>query len=185
MNNSESNKQAAGSHTPGPWHVGDKVGRAIYGADDSVVAMCDSMGEAVSDDANARRIVACVNYCDGADTNALELDAKTGRTASVVLPQLTENVIALESQRDQLATKVDDIELALLAENQKRQDVERERDQLRGALELMLERVPEPPEANCSCHRSPPCNDCIEYGGEREAFEFAKDVVAAANGDAA
>lgn len=98
------------------------------------------------------------------------------------MEQLLHNVLA---ERDHLATKVADLELALFAENQKRQDVERERDQLRGALELMLERVPEPPEANCSCHLSPPCNDCIEYGGEREAFEFAKDVVAAANGDAA
>lgn len=72
-----------------------------------------------------------------------------------------------------------DLELALFAENQKRQDVERERDQLRVALELMLDRIPEPPEANCSCHLSPPCNDCIEYGGEREAFESAKDAIAA------
>jgi hypothetical protein len=42
------------------------------------------------------------------------------------------------------------------------------------ALELMLEVIPEPPEANCSCHISPPCNDCVDYSGEREAFDFAR-----------
>lgn len=46
------------------------------------------------------------------------------------------------------------------------------------ALELMLERIAEPPEANCSCHISPPCNDCVDYSGEREAFECAKDALA-------
>lgn len=97
------------------------------------------------------------------------------------MEQLLHNV---QAERDHLATKVADLELALFAENQKRADVERERDQLRGALELMLERVPEPPEANCSCHLSPPCNDCVDYGGEREAFEFAKNAIAAVKGDA-
>ncbi len=24
------------------------------------------------------------------------------------------------------------------------------------------------PDSNCSCHISPPCNDCVEYGGIRE-----------------
>lgn len=45
---------------------------------------------------------------------------------------------------------------------------------LQGALDLMLERIAEPPEPDCSCHLSPPCNDCVEFGGEREAFEVAK-----------
>lgn len=52
------------------------------------------------------------------------------------------------------------------------------------ALELMLERIAEPPEANCSCHISPPCNDCVDYYGEREAFEFAKSALASAEGGA-
>ena len=52
-------------------------------------------------------------------------------------------------------------------------------DRVLSALELMLERLPEPPEANCSCHLWPPCNDCTDYGGEREAFEEAKAAIAA------
>lgn len=142
MNNSESNKQVAGSHTPGPWRIDEhrniKTGNSetlLLGGVATPMTLGDDMREGW---ANARRIVACVNYCDGADTNALELDTKTGRTASVVLPQLTEKVIALESQRDQLATKVADLELALFADNQKRSDVERERDQLLKALDKLL-----------------------------------------------
>ena len=53
------------------------------------------------------------------------------------------------------------------------------------ALELMLEAIPEPPEANCSCHISPPCNDCVDYAGEREAFDFARSALEKAReGDA-
>ena len=57
--------------------------------------------------------------------------------------------------------------------------------ELLAALEMMLEAVPEPPEANCSCHLCAPCGDCVEYSGEREAFEFAKDAIAKAKGGAA
>jgi hypothetical protein len=53
-----------------------------------------------------------------------------------------------------------------------------QRDELLGVLELFMERVDEPPEANCSCHISPPCNDCVENWGLREAFSDAKEAIA-------
>mgnify|MGYP003440094360 FL=1 len=53
---------------------------------------------------------------------------------------------------------------------------------LLAALELMVERIQEPPSANCSCFLSPPCSDCVNYGGEREAFEAAHAAIAAALG---
>lgn len=34
------------THTPGPWKVGRKVSRAVYGADETPICACDSMGEA-------------------------------------------------------------------------------------------------------------------------------------------
>jgi len=55
-----------------------------------------------------------------------------------------------------------------------------QRDELLVALELFMERVDEPPEANCSCHLSPPCNDCVENWGLREAFSAAKEAIAKA-----
>lgn len=81
-------------HTPEPWHVGRKLAIGVYGPDDdSVIAMCDSMGEAASDKANARRIVACVNACAGIDTAQLETEA------GKLFPQPR----LLTAQRDELA----------------------------------------------------------------------------------
>ena len=64
-------------------------------------------------------------------------------------------------------------------------DLSAQRDELLVALEMMLEIVNEPPEANCSCHICAPCGDCVEHSGEREAFELAKYAVAKAKGGAA
>lgn len=50
-------------------------------------------------------------------------------------------------------------------------------ESLRAALELLMERIDEPPKPNCSCHLSPPCEDCAEYGGLRKAFEFAREAL--------
>jgi hypothetical protein len=52
---------------------------------------------------------------------------------------------------------------------------------LLSALEELLERMAVP-DSNCSCHISPPCNDCVEYGGLRETMEFARRVIATATG---
>ena len=48
------------------------------------------------------------------------------------------------------------------------------------ALEHLLNMTGEPPDRNCSCHISPPCNDCVDYSGWRDAFEFASSVIAKA-----
>jgi hypothetical protein len=46
------------------------------------------------------------------------------------------------------------------------------------ALALFLEVTPEPPDRNCFCHLSPPCNDCVEYAGLRDAFEAGRAALA-------
>lgn len=43
-----------------------------------------------------------------------------------------------------------------------------------GALQELLDATDEPPEANCSCHMSPPCSDCIDFGHIREAIATAR-----------
>lgn len=53
----------------------------------------------------------------------------------------------------------------------------RQRDAALGGLELFMEVIDRPPERNCSCHISPPCKDCVENSGLREAFEYAERVI--------
>ncbi len=33
-----------------------------------------------------------------------------------------------------------------------------------------------PPDSNCSCHISPPCNDCVDFAGQREAKQRWEDA---------
>lgn len=48
-----------------------------------------------------------------------------------------------------------------------------------GALaEMVTECVDAPPIKNCSCHISPPCNDCIENTGLRELFDDVRAIIA-------
>lgn len=48
--------------------------------------------------------------------------------------------------------------------------------------ELVMEGVPS--ERECSCHISPPCGDCVDYGGQREAADEWDEAVKPFNGDA-
>ncbi|MBP6421584.1 MAG: hypothetical protein KA271_01695 [Propionivibrio sp.] len=52
-----------------------------------------------------------------------------------------------------------------------------QRDKLLAALSELIEVTDEPPESNCSCHISPPCNDCVEYSGIRRALECARAAI--------
>jgi len=47
-----------------------------------------------------------------------------------------------------------------------------------------LEEITDVPERNCSCHISPPCSDCVEYGAIREAMENTRTLIAKAEGRA-
>ncbi|CAA2393602.1 hypothetical protein [Xanthomonas phage Tabio] len=48
---------------------------------------------------------------------------------------------------------------------------------LEAALRLMMDAVGQPPKPNCSCHLSPPCSDCVEWGGLREAWADAESAL--------
>lgn len=58
-------------------------------------------------------------------------------------------------------------------------ELRRQLDRVTWALEHLLERGIAPPDRNCSCHISPPCNDCVEWSGLREAVEHAESALAA------
>ena len=66
-----------------------------------------------------------------------------------------------------------------------------DRLRLRGLFQKVSDNV-EYPEPHCYCHKSPPCNDCVENGGVREVLDAIKQalttppppVVAKADADA-
>lgn len=61
-------------------------------------------------------------------------------------------------------------------------ELEQQRDKLLAALELIMERMELPPDTDCYCHISPPCHDCVENSGIREAIELAESTLAEVRG---
>lgn len=49
---------------------------------------------------------------------------------------------------------------------------------LEAALERLLEVIETPPAPNCGCHISPPCSDCVDWAGLREAIADAESAMA-------
>ncbi len=43
-------------------------------------------------------------------------------------------------------------------------------------IEELLDHVPTPPDRNCSCHISPPCNDCVEHSRLRALLKDASQA---------
>lgn len=81
--------QRGAVHTAGSWHTGiGKAARIVYAPDGWAVA--DAVvshgrhGDVEVSKANAARIVACVNACEGIDTGALSAQAKCGGMRAVV-----------------------------------------------------------------------------------------------------
>ncbi len=54
-----------------------------------------------------------------------------------------------------------------------------ERDRLKIYADHLLDCIEPPPDKNCSCHISPPCSDCVDYGGLRNAIADMKSVIGA------
>lgn len=53
---------------------------------------------------------------------------------------------------------------------------------LRELAGMVLETVPEPPPANCTCHVAPPCLDCTDHWALRELFAAARAAIASTEG---
>lgn len=102
-------EQSSGTHTPGPWRIHDTG--SIYSGP---LYVASTVGE--SEQANARRIVACVNACEGVSTKALELLAAGGKISFG----------NLEAERDRLAEQVRRLREALefiREESARREDI--------------------------------------------------------------
>lgn len=93
-------------HTKEPWKTG-KNGKPFFVGDSSILgvkegnefilAQCNHNFEELSK-ANARRIVACVNACEGIPTKDLEVNS--GAVLDLVLPNLLARAETAEADRD-------------------------------------------------------------------------------------
>lgn len=54
---------------------------------------------------------------------------------------------------------------------------------MRDALQDLIDNYPYVPERNCSCHLSPPCNDCVDWSGSRESIRRARELIKAHDDD--
>lgn len=55
--------------------------------------------------------------------------------------------------------------------------VEAERAAAKSVIQGFLDYAEEPPAPNCSCHISPPCEDCVSYSALREVFDSARAIM--------
>lgn len=99
MDDSSVSSSKVGASTAGPWFVDVKNGKrsvTIRAGKTGLISIA-SVSANVDREANARRIVACVNVCVGLPTEALEklFAAKSGKPIDYV---------RLKQQRDELAT---------------------------------------------------------------------------------
>lgn len=107
------------SHTPEPWEAYE--GEEGYG----ITSVCGGYYGDIENEADARRIVACVNACAGIDTDVLEHASNFGAAG-------IQTIASVRKQRDELFSKLDKMEgRATRAEVQ--------RDELLAALKLMVE----------------------------------------------
>ena len=83
----------------------------------------------------------------------------------------------LERERDELKRQLAELKGGLTYRNSLVCHLEKQLAEYKGLLSNLMEVVEEPPESNCSCHISPPCSDCIEWSGLREALSEARTAM--------
>lgn len=123
-------ERTEGMHTPEPWKVdpddrpGYEWNNHIVSATDPNQTICfmthDNTPENIEGEANARRIVACVNACKGIKTESLEMEV-----LSWITDETGEN--PMRRERDELLE-------ARRACGERLIEVEQERDELRAEL---------------------------------------------------
>lgn len=119
-------------HSKTPWRVSDKSKRVVcYGHDEVVI----------NSEANARRIVACVNACEGLSTDLLEKAAITAAHIEA-RERLSFCTQQIEAERDELQSQLEAERASLLAENQRKQQLEQQVEELVGVLERLCTHKP-------------------------------------------
>ena len=104
-------------HTKEPWRVSDKSKRVVcYGHDEVVI----------NSEANARRIVACINAMAGIDNdNVLFRRGSIGTVRKHIVTQQVQ-IEKLTAQRDELQSQLATERASLFAESQRKQQLEQQ-----------------------------------------------------------
>jgi hypothetical protein len=124
---------------------------------------------------------------DGSDGFVIAFDEKLTIAAFAQLEQQRDDIhknytdlafrlTDVEQQRDELQEKLAISEVMY----QSGAHYQAKCEELLTALIELVEMSEEPPERNCSCHINPPCRDCVNYSGIREALECARKAIAKA-----
>ena len=92
------------NHTPEPWETVKfyMSGRRVGVDSGTGEAICYFHNDGEKAKANARRIVACVNWCAGNSTEGMERAVEIGRPYSVERDKAIERELELTKQRDDL-----------------------------------------------------------------------------------
>lgn len=117
-------------HTPEPWVRGDRLLDIVSSKGNLVARLAGTVGKCEIEDANLRRIVACVNACRGLPTDELE---QKGLVAAVGTQLLASDDRAEGQEREirKLARTTADAENKLA-------DVLNQCDELLAALEIIV-----------------------------------------------
>lgn len=88
------------SHTQEPWKVeGGNILVAVAKPKLSLLAVDQDGYAIILSEEDARRIVACVNYCESLDTDGMESAVSIGETASKTINRMIEKELELTAQR--------------------------------------------------------------------------------------
>ena len=108
-------------HTPGPWAVNFTKFSEVRAENGAVIARCLKLTSLTNLEANARRIVACVNACEGVSTKHLENNLPI-RELVTRYNEVLREIEALKAER---AGLVDDI-------NALKDEIQSQRDKILG-----------------------------------------------------
>ena len=108
-------------HTPGPWAVNFTKFSEVRAENGAVIARCLRLTSLTNLEANARRIVACVNACEGVSTKHLENNLPI-RELVTRYNEVLREIEALKAER---AGLVDDI-------NALKDEIQSQRDKILG-----------------------------------------------------
>ena len=112
-------------------------------------------------------------------TYTKQADSTEERLATLIEAALEESGTVGSSYYELLYKNYERLECELAALRDQLDALRRDKERLIDVAKRFLDETDAPPP-NCSCHISPPCNDCVEWGGMRELRADAQSLLDAA-----